>query len=1012
MELDRAYLLRFFQKYLSPGEFKIAQGAFKILAGQHSEADLGNLKELSLQYFNDLHSQEIEAPQEWKAPILKEDAGSEIHWIVHGLASLFIVEGELQIFKDRLSGIISDIIIIYSISEPKDLLVPNENSGGGLNIGFFKTFSDVLAFYMANFHELGHEYLDSIAPKLGKSEQTDILAIHEFMADLTSARTTFRMFPKGYFDDNGPYIRFLGDLGAVPKTPLDRWDSLMGLIETQKAIDQTKEQHRKQEVVNHYLQKKGKEQHVLARAFLAEMNRDNLLRSSKDWDLLWDITVKRVQRMEEAFGSVPVKWETFKDSILEEYKSKRKPDHAMAIEDESKGMLYLLSASQGGKVAAMTGNDAAMTEGGGRKVSLTRDGAMNTLPGEIGHEIRPGRIYLTKGMDQLLYINEGFDQKETVLNSFRAIVPEKEAQQLSGLLLRNGNILIPRSWFGMGGFGAQHILAHLEYQKLWDQMEREGSPEFNELKRGFNEVIDAAKQIPSNQPGVDNFMEVIREKFISVGEELNAATFWADYANGDLGRSETIAYTNALIRNVLVPISNLRMTMRRMDVIISRQRKLALEEAKQDVDAIEQYELDSAMMGVGGKASQDGAMKTSVQPRPLDDQFVINTGENLNKGSGNLNDIYVAMTEDGKRIAVKIPKSHIFPIPDTYDAMLNLDEQKLISLEPYDGAHYYGRVKIMVDGQEKVGLAMEILEGIDILTMLESEKHPFQITDQHIQSLKDFINRLEREGKMVWEPNEGNFMLTPNGKVRPIDMLVKDRENVPQLEISLSRLDSIMQRLEKDAAMKGNFDDIKQKVIEAKKKLENRDFVGARAILDEIAKTDLQDPRSRRAFQDLSAQYVVTLVTLLESKFEQRKLQEALVYAQELHDYPYDMFPTPETSRALGALGLTIEKASGPNINRAYIKANNATDVKGIKAEIEQAYHYLTTDPAMLTPGGIDMNSANLHLVIKRDGHGVPLPLNQQDLAQLSNIEGLDPVILSIKPASQTALFSQVASQP
>ena len=68
-------------------------------------------------------------------------------------------------------------------------------------------------------------------------------------------------------------------------------------------------------------------------------------------------------------------------------------------------------------------------------------------------------------------------------------------------------------------------------------------------------------------------------------------------------------------------------------------------------------------------------------------------------------------------------------------------------------------------------------------------------------------------------------------------------------------------------------------------------------------------------------------------------------------------------------------------------------------------------DKAM-TPGGIDLNSANLTLHIKRDGNGVPLPLAQQDLAQFSNIQGLDPVILSIKPASQTALFSQLIGSP
>ena len=62
--------------------------------------------------------------------------------------------------------------------------------------------------------------------------------------------------------------------------------------------------------------------------------------------------------------------------------------------------------------------------------------------------------------------------------------------------------------------------------------------------------------------------------------------------------------------------------------------------------------------------------------------------------------------------------------------------------------------------------------------------------------------------------------------------------------------------------------------------------------------------------------------------------------------------------------------------------------------------------------GGIDFNSANLAMMIKRDGKGVVLPLARQDLAQLGNIEGLDPFIISIKPASQTPLFSQLLTSP
>ncbi len=62
--------------------------------------------------------------------------------------------------------------------------------------------------------------------------------------------------------------------------------------------------------------------------------------------------------------------------------------------------------------------------------------------------------------------------------------------------------------------------------------------------------------------------------------------------------------------------------------------------------------------------------------------------------------------------------------------------------------------------------------------------------------------------------------------------------------------------------------------------------------------------------------------------------------------------------------------------------------------------------------GGIDLNAANLNMQIKRDGRGVVLPLAKQDLAQLSNIAGLEPDILSIIPASQTPLLSQLQASP
>jgi hypothetical protein len=65
-------------------------------------------------------------------------------------------------------------------------------------------------------------------------------------------------------------------------------------------------------------------------------------------------------------------------------------------------------------------------------------------------------------------------------------------------------------------------------------------------------------------------------------------------------------------------------------------------------------------------------------------------------------------------------------------------------------------------------------------------------------------------------------------------------------------------------------------------------------------------------------------------------------------------------------------------------------------------------DQALTTDfGGIDFNSANLNLQIKRDGHGVPLPISQQNLENI-HIDGLIPVILDIRPAASGAILAEL----
>lgn len=84
--------------------------------------------------------------------------------------------------------------------------------------------------------------------------------------------------------------------------------------------------------------------------------------------------------------------------------------------------------------------------------------------------------------------------------------------------------------------------------------------------------------------------------------------------------------------------------------------------------------------------------------------------------------------------------------------------------------------------------------------------------------------------------------------------------------------------------------------------------------------------------------------------------------------------------------------------------ANPDAAVTGIVGTVD-------TIPNQDKNGGIDLNSVNLNLRIKRDGAGVPMPLAQQDAASLSRIEGFFPVIIEIKPAVGLPIFSELGAE-
>jgi len=83
----------------------------------------------------------------------------------------------------------------------------------------------------------------------------------------------------------------------------------------------------------------------------------------------------------------------------------------------------------------------------------------------------------------------------------------------------------------------------------------------------------------------------------------------------------------------------------------------------------------------------------------------------------------------------------------------------------------------------------------------------------------------------------------------------------------------------------------------------------------------------------------------------------------------------------------------------------NTAEIPKTRTYVSPIYHSKT----MISPtGGIDFNAANLNLQIKRDGRGVPLPLAQQDMAQLNSIQGFVPQIIEIKPAVNVPIINEL----
>jgi 4-aminobutyrate aminotransferase-like enzyme len=176
-----------------------------------------------------------------------------------------------------------------------------------------------------------------------------------------------------------------------------------------------------------------------------------------------------------------------------------------------------------------------------------------------------------------------------------------------------------------------------------------------------------------------------------------------------------------------------------------------------------------------------------------------------------------------------------------------------------------------------------------------------------------------------------------------------------------------------------------------------------RKIRDVGAAIAPQSPRITNPAKAL--EFTLKLQKAMEAKIAKEKAEGKTIFAKDIA-LSAGISASEFSYYVVGRIKNEKRTYELPLYSKIVEALEKALDVPGELLPLWKAAKGL--DKAQASYGGIDLNSANLNLRIKRDGHGVMLPLSQQDLAQLSQIEGLDPVILSIKPANQTAVFAEL----
>ncbi len=387
--------------------------------------------------------------------------------------------------------------------------------------------------------------------------------------------------------------------------------------------------------------------------------------------------------------------------------------------------------------------------------------------GAIGHSI-PGEKYV---FGDLLEIDKISETIGNVLVSGRTYWTEKEFKQFSPIADR----WIKKTFQGkksnrgwIRNFVQEDIVRHEVIHKL------------KELRKAFYNMPNIFSINEKGREAVTSeIVSYLVQMSLSKHPALALLILLPHLAQG---RGTAEFYTAMYIFNTLLdrPVNQWRTTpdvlaatfeqLLSMDDTVLRQKASALIDTNMknmgNYDGVKNYQkADGAMTG------EQYFIQSQENPQyKLDGKLLNNATGPINELVGDTKDIYKVTTEDGQIIAVKVNKD-----PAKIDYLINFDEKNIIDLQEFNGPEYYGRVSINIDGQLRLGLAMELIDGVDLDSMVYHAAKPgFAITQQHLASANELFGKLEEKGRSFpsAELVSNNFILTPDGRVRPIDMPV------------------------------------------------------------------------------------------------------------------------------------------------------------------------------------------------------------------------------------------------